>query len=217
MNHMKKISILLLSAIAMSLGINKDHFHEDFSNPTELFRIFNYPPHDCSKFSTESMGVGEHTDYGFITILWQDCEESCLQVKSLNGESWIEAIPLFGTFIVNLGDALEHSTGGFLRATPHRVLQRQNKITDRLSFPYFFDPSFHAIMRSIVPLLIQYNHKEYLNFVDSDEKNKANRITARWDKQDPTLFQGTYGQYLMKKVSKAFPELAAKQLPPSHL
>ena len=30
-----------------------------------LFRIFNYPPHAGS-------GVGEHTDYGMLTILRQD-------------------------------------------------------------------------------------------------------------------------------------------------
>jgi isopenicillin N synthase-like dioxygenase len=42
-----------------------------------------------------------------------------LQVKQLNNE-WLDAIPIENTFVINLGDAIEHNTGGLLRATPHR-------------------------------------------------------------------------------------------------
>ena len=33
---------------------------------------------------------------------------------------------------------------------------------------------------------------------------------ARWDDRDPTDFEGRYGEYLLRKVRKAFPHLASR-------
>ena len=66
-----------------------------------------------------------------------------LQVKAESGE-WIDVHPIPNTFVVNLGDCLEHATGGLLKATAHRVKQRRGATTGRYSFPFFFDPSFDA-------------------------------------------------------------------------
>lgn len=208
MSHMKSLGALLMGAIASSLGLENHHFGNQFANPTELFRIFNYPPHNSSQFPEISMGVGEHTDYGYITILWQDGSGG-LQAKSVDGQQWIDVRYIPGTFVVNLGDALEHNTGGLLRATPHRVLQRANAVTNRLSLPYFFDPNFDAVMQSVAPLLRKNEHAEEGQEVE--ELETVSRSTQRWDHADPSLFEGTYGEYLLKKVSKAFPQLAKSQ------
>jgi isopenicillin N synthase-like dioxygenase len=201
--EMKTLGRLLMKAVSCSLGITEPYFLEQFDNPTELFRIFHYPPHNSQLFSNASQGVGEHTDYGYLTILKQD-PSGGLQVRSLQDpEIWIEAPPIEGTFVINLGDALEHNTKGLYRATPHRVLQRINAETGRISMPYFFDPSFDSEMRSMVPFF----GKDIK--IPSTESEK--RVSARWDKLDPTLFQGTYGSYLLKKVSKAFPSLFEEQ------
>eukprot|EP01040_Poterioochromonas_malhamensis_P000877 gene877-930_t len=204
MNEMKQLGRLLMKSISCSLGITEDYFLKQFDSPTELFRIFHYPPHNPDKFSSQSMGVGEHTDYGYLTILKQD-PSGGLQVRSLrNASEWIEAPPIAGTFVVNLGDALEHNTQGLYRATPHRVLQRVNAVDGRISMPYFFDPSFDSEMRSMVPY--------FKSDVQLPTTATEQRVAARWDKLDPTLFHGTYGNYLLKKVSKAFPDLFQQQL-----
>lgn len=106
-----------MQAVAASLGIDPSFFGEAFSDPTLLFRIFNYPPHN-SVYGDASHAVGEHTDYGYLTILSQD---TCggLQVRGRDG-LWMDAPFIENTFVINIGDALEHSTGGLLRATPHR-------------------------------------------------------------------------------------------------
>ena len=106
-----------MRAVALSLNIDPSLFGSAFADPTVLFRIFNYPPHN-SKFGERSQAVGEHTDYGYLTVLKQD-PSGGLQVRGRDG-AWIEAPYIENTFVINLGDALEHCTGGLIRATPHR-------------------------------------------------------------------------------------------------
>jgi isopenicillin N synthase-like dioxygenase len=210
MGHMKRLGTALMNAIVESLHACSSNSSVksllSFSEPTELFRIFNYPPHD-NKFGEKSFGVGEHTDYGYITILKQD-DSGGLQVKRtvVTEDSlvhmWIDAPPIKNTFVINLGDALERMTGGLYRATPHRVIQRKGASKCRLSFPYFFDPSFDHHMVDV---------SEHLTEEDTNiaVRNRV-IIASRWDKADPAQFQGTYGEYLLRKVSKVFPELAVQ-------
>jgi isopenicillin N synthase-like dioxygenase len=102
-------------------------------DPVQLFRVFHYPPGDGG------WGVGEHTDYGLLTILRQDATAG-LQVRSPDG--WIDAPPIPDSFVCNLGDMLERWSGGRYRSTAHRV--RNAGAVGRLSFPYFFDPPWDA-------------------------------------------------------------------------
>ena len=184
MRLMKSLGHALLDAIDTSL-------HKHYENePTELFRIFNYPkPVPKTTKDEEIYGVGEHTDYGFLTILYQS--QGGLQVKIEN--VWVDVPPVPGTFVVNLGDALEHYTHGKLVATPHRVLYTgRSDEHDRISFPYFFDPNWHAPMRPL-PL--------------AEGEEVGRRQKERWDKADPSQFCGVYGDYLTRKVSQVFPSL----------
>jgi isopenicillin N synthase-like dioxygenase len=197
MQEMKRLGRLLMKTIACSLNVQDNNFFAQFDFPTELFRIFNYPPHH-DRFPADSMGVGVHSDYGYLTILKQD-DSGGLQVRSLyDADVWIDAPPVDGTFVINLGDALEHATKGLFRATPHRVLQRVNATQGRISMPYFFDPSFDSEMVSVV---LQE---------EASQAQHQERIASRWDKLDPLAFKGSYGQYLLNKVSKAFPKLFAE-------
>ena len=108
------------------------------ADPTILFRIFHYPPSDGG------WGVGEHSDYGLLTILRQDANAG-LQVRSRDG--WVDAPPIEGSFVVNLGDMLERISGGRYVSTPHRV--RNAGAVGRLSFPFFFDPSWDAVIDGV--------------------------------------------------------------------
>lgn len=189
----------LMAGMALSLGLDWDYFDMHYTrDPLILFRIFNYP---CSKMrlsdAAESKvtavsnppqwGVGEHTDYGLITILKQD-DSGGLQVKS--NSCWIEAPPIPDSLICNIGDMLERLTRGIYRSTPHRVLNRSSR--DRISFPVFFDPNFHS---PISPIQALAQHQV------ADDRN------LRWDHANVHDFDGTYGDYLIQKVSKVFPEL----------
>ena len=179
----------LMAGVALGLGLPESYFAEHGTrDPLILFRIFNYPP----PASPERWGVGEHTDYGLLTILLQD-DVGGLEVKSKSG--WISAPPLPGSFVCNIGDMLDRMTRGVYRSTPHRVRNVSGR--DRMSFPFFFDPNFFADARPVD--------------LPSGETAADDR-GSRWDQSSVHIFQGTYGEYLLGKVGKVFPELKAKVL-----
>jgi isopenicillin N synthase-like dioxygenase len=179
-----KTAHALMEGIALSLDLDADYFRDRYTeNPTILFRIFHYPnaPADFDGWS-----VGEHTDYGLLTLLAQD-DAGGLEVKSRGG--WIAAPPIGGALVCNIGDMLDRLTGGFYRSTPHRA--RNTSGRGRLSFPFFFDPAFSA---EIEPL------PERASSIADDRE-------TRWDRQSVHDFRGTYGDYLLEKVTKVFPDL----------
>lgn len=181
--EMTTLGHALMRGIALSLGLPDNYFAARYtSDPLILFRIFNYP---AEAHPESSWGVGEHTDYGLLTILKQDAAGG-LQVKTSAG--WLNAPPLPNTFVCNLGDMLDRLTGGLYRSTPHRVRNESGR--DRLSFPFFFDPNFHA---EIEPLPLAQ--------IPLDNQNE------RWDRANVHAFRGTYGEYLLAKVARVFPQL----------
>lgn len=174
----------VMRGVALSLGLDEDYFADTYTaDPTVLFRVFHYPP---ARAVDGEWGVGEHTDYGLLTLLAQD-DCGGLQVKARDG--WIEAPAIPGTLVCNIGDMLDRLTGGWYRSTPHRVRNVSGR--DRLSFPLFFDPAFDAV---IEPL------PERASAVHDDS-------AERWDRANVHVFRGTYGDYLLGKVGKVFPDL----------
>jgi isopenicillin N synthase-like dioxygenase len=190
----------LMAGVSLSLGLESDYFARHYTaEPTVLFRIFHYPPAaPATAGDDDSWGVGEHTDYGLLTLLAQD-RHGGLQVRTPR-DGWIDAPPLPGTLVCNIGDMLDRLTGGFFRSTPHRVLNRSGR--DRLSFPLFFDPDFAAEMRPL-PEHAVIDHAR----IEADR-------AGRWDGASVHAFEGTYGDYLMAKVAKVFPELGGRVLRP---
>ncbi len=183
MREAERAAHAIMEGVALSLGLDSQYFRRTYTaQPTLLFRVFEYPADDG-----ESWGVGEHTDYGLLTLLAQD-HLGGLQVRTPDG--WIEAPPIGGALVVNIGDMLDRLTGGFYKSTPHRVRNVSGK--SRLSFPFFFDPGWDA---EIVPL-----------------PNAAARDDSaeRWDRANVHAWSGTYGDYLLGKVGKVFPDLAER-------
>ncbi|MDF1662998.1 MAG: 2-oxoglutarate and iron-dependent oxygenase domain-containing protein [Planctomycetota bacterium] len=192
LSYMKALTGLghtLMELIALSLDLDGHYFRRAYgSEPTTLFRVFNYPP--IEEHQGTSWSVGEHTDYGILTILRQD-HLGGLQVK--NRGAWIDAPPIPGTFVINLGDMLERMTGGLFKSTPHRVFN--SSAESRLSWPFFFDPNFEM---QVEPIFTRLRGQE-----DS---------LTRWDGQSVFDLQGSYGDYLLSKVSKVFPSLGEEHL-----
>ncbi|MBK8173291.1 MAG: isopenicillin N synthase family oxygenase [Sandaracinaceae bacterium] len=181
---MTSLGHAVLRGIALSLGLNADYFATSCArDPLLLFRVFHYPAVTTSEDAT--WGVGEHTDYGLITLLKQD-EVGGLEVKHNGRWNSVPVVP--GAFVCNLGDMLDRMTRGLYVSTPHRVVAPRTR--DRLSFPFFFDPSYDARVEPI----------------DGIAPPTATRA-HRWDDLDLDALDGTYGAYLTAKVAKVFPSL----------
>jgi isopenicillin N synthase-like dioxygenase len=186
----------LIEGVALSLDLEPDYFVRHYTaDPTILFRIFRYPASTEAELAAAPWGVGEHTDYGLLTLLAQD-KHGGLQVRTDTG--WIDAPPLQGALVCNIGDMLDRLTGGWYRSTPHRVLNTSG--VDRLSFPLFFDPNLSA---AIHPLPQHALHDA--TAIDADRQR-------RWDQASVHMFDGSYGDYLIAKVEKVFPELGQRVL-----
>jgi isopenicillin N synthase-like dioxygenase len=193
LDEMTRLAHVLMRGVALSLGLDADYFFDRYTrDPLVLFRIFNYPGTSARTPSSGRWGVGEHTDYGVLTILKQD-DVGGLQVKSRSG--WVSAPPVADSFVCNIGDMLDRMTRGLYRSTPHRVMNESG--VDRLSFPFFFDPNFDAVVTPIETLAVD-------EFVDDRE--------LRWDRSSVHAFDGTYGDYVLGKVGKVFPALTRNVL-----
>ncbi len=180
----------LMRGISLGLGLDPTAVSERLTaDPTVLFRIFHYPPVSGSD-AEPGWGVGEHTDYGLLTILLQDASGG-LEVEIAG--RWTPAPPIPGTFVCNIGDMLERLTGGAYLSTPHRVVSPHRR--GRLSFPFFFDPGWDARVESLVGA----------DSTDPAIAGPGNH--PRWDGTSVHDFEGTYGEYLTQKVSRVFPEL----------
>ncbi|MGC7298819.1 2-oxoglutarate and iron-dependent oxygenase domain-containing protein, partial [Mycobacteroides abscessus subsp. massiliense] len=105
----------LLREWAIALGSDGAVFSEAFGDkPATLIKVIRYPSD-----GTTSQGVGAHRDSGVLTLLLTEPEVGGLQVE-VDG-AWLEAPGREGAFIVNIGELLERASGGYLRATRHRV------------------------------------------------------------------------------------------------
>lgn len=175
----------LLEGLALALGLERGWFRAHLTHdPLVLFRLFHYPPDD-----TRRWGVGEHTDYGLLTLLAQD-DAGGLEVHTPEG--WRPAPPVPGSFVCNLGDMLERMTRGHFVSTPHRVRNTSGRA--RLSMPLFLDPAWDSPLVPI-PGLAPPPH--------------ATAGRTRWDGASVHDFEGTYGDYVRTKVARVFPALAA--------
>ena len=105
--------------------------------PNQLTKIIRYPGRAARD---RDQGVGAHKDGGFVTILLQD-KVAGLQVEGESG--WIDALPVPGTFIINIGEILEIASNGYLRANLHRVVSPPAG-GERLSVAFFLGAHLDA-------------------------------------------------------------------------
>lgn len=128
-----------------------------------VLRMIGYPPlpsSSASSFSSSSgtremsgeegeeeeqqqqFSCGAHTDYGCVTLLLSDDTPNALQIQLKDG-TWLDADPVPGAFVVNIGDMIERWTNGLWKSTLHRVIHRTGD-RYRISVPFFYEPNFYA-------------------------------------------------------------------------
>jgi isopenicillin N synthase-like dioxygenase len=146
MAAMSRVGLAVLRALALGLGQPIDRFDAAvLPRGDPHLKIIRYPAQPAGASSDQ--GVGMHHDSGLLSFVLQD-DVGGLQVDM--GDRLVEAAPLPGSYVMNLGEMLQAATNGYLRATKHRVVSPPAG-RERLSLAYFFHPRLDA-MFSPVPL-----------------------------------------------------------------
>jgi isopenicillin N synthase-like dioxygenase len=135
--------VLLAIAIGLNLPDSRhliDNHNVETQESSTTLRVLSYPPLP-KEIKPGQVRLGEHTDYGSVTLLFQD-QIGGLQVATRNGD-WIDATPIEDTVVVNIADLMQRWTADKLVSTPHRVLlpvDENKKKTKRRSVVFFAFP-----------------------------------------------------------------------------
>lgn len=132
----------LMRAVAVSLDLPPDFFASRYRKPLQRTQIVYYPPQPPNA-EADQFGVAPHSDFGCITLLWQDSNGG-LEVQERSTQRWIPAPPIPGTLVINVADLLARWTNDRYASTPHRVINRSGR--ERLSIATFHDPDYKAVV-----------------------------------------------------------------------
>lgn len=132
----------LMRAVAVSLDLDADFFVARYRKPLQRTQIVYYPPQPAD-LGEDQFGVAPHSDFGCITLLWQDSNGG-LEVLERSTRRWIPAPPIEGTLVINVADLLARWTNDRYASTPHRVINSSGR--ERLSIATFHDPDYKAMV-----------------------------------------------------------------------
>ncbi|KAF2496841.1 2og-Fe oxygenase family protein [Lophium mytilinum] len=129
----------LIQIFALAFELPETAFDGLFKFPIWGMRALHYPPLPPTTTKGEeaaAVSLGAHSDFSWLTMVLQD-EVSALEVLNKDGV-WVDAPPVPGTFVCNVGQYLERQTAGRFVATVHRV--RNKTGAERYSLPFFLTP-----------------------------------------------------------------------------
>jgi isopenicillin N synthase-like dioxygenase len=107
--------------------------------------------HKPVELAPEQMGMGAHTDYGIVTVLWADAVTPGLQIVNAAG-CWVDVVPAQNALLINLGDLLARWTNDRWRSTLHRVLPSvtaEGEVVRRRSAAFFHDGNADAVIECL--------------------------------------------------------------------
>ena len=150
----KQLHALIMKGIAIGLKLGPDHFVDFVKQGDNTLRLLHYPAVPAGAFANGRVRAGLHSDFGSITLLFQDSRGG-LQVERKSGE-FMDVTPIEGTIVMNAGDLLSRWTNGSIRSTRHRVVEPPLKIPKdgqgyppRYSVAYFCNPDFDKTIEAL--------------------------------------------------------------------
>ncbi|KAL1903488.1 hypothetical protein Sste5346_000115 [Sporothrix stenoceras] len=162
----KAVHVEVMRAIAVGMGLSESHFDNYVDVGDNTLRLLHYPAvaRDVFRANPNQVRAGEHSDYGSITLLFQDGRGG-LQVKSPNG-NFVNATPIEDTIVVNAGDLLARWSNDTIKSTIHRVVEPPvtpdgDTYPARYSVAYFCNPNFKSHIEAIPGTYATETEKKY--------------------------------------------------------
>lgn len=147
--EMARLARRVTRLFAYTLDLPSDFFESLTDHSLDVLRLNVYASQvQQVDLMSEQMGMGAHTDYGIVTVLWADAVEPGLQVLDRAGH-WHDVIPTPGYFLINIGDMMARWTNDRWLSSLHRVrppINQQGQWVRRRSAAFFHDGNADALV-----------------------------------------------------------------------
>lgn len=160
--QLESIGKSMLSAIALYLGLNENHFENKVNKGISILRPLHYfPVKNPDELPEGAVRAAEHGDINLITLLMGASAEG-LQVKRRDGK-WIPITAVKDCLVVNVGDMLQRYTNGKLKSTIHRVVNppKEELKKPRYSIPFFMHANPNMDLTCLPSCVSNENPKRY--------------------------------------------------------
>ncbi|THH06142.1 hypothetical protein EW145_g4287 [Phellinidium pouzarii] len=163
----------LFPLFAIALDLPEDFFEDKTRESASIMRILHYPPQH-GPYNDKVLGIGAHTDMQCFTILWQEPGIDALQVLNADNR-WVNATPIPGTLVINIGDQLSRWTNDVFKSTFHRASNRSS--AERYSMPLFFGVDYNVKLHAI-PSCVSAERPSKYEVITAGEHVRSRRLAA---------------------------------------
>lgn len=146
--EMAALAFDMMQLFALALGLDERWFDDKVDKPISNLFANHYPPLEETPEAGQ-LRIGEHTDYGSLTLLYQRDAVGGLEVRL--DEAWVPVAPIADSFVVNIGDLMARWTNDRWTSTLHRVQNPAltGPASRRLSLPFFCQPNYDAVIETV--------------------------------------------------------------------
>lgn len=180
-----RVARTMTRIFADALGLDPAFFDSRTDHSLDVMRMNNYalPPGTDVTLDGDLVGMGEHTDYGIVTVLWAD-QVKGLQVLGADG-SWNDVQPADGALLINLGDVTARWTNERWMSTLHRVKPPviDGTIERRRSAAFFHDGNVDALIRTL-PSCVDAEHPDLYEPITVGDHIRAKLAGSRAGKSN---------------------------------
>ncbi len=162
-----RVARTMVRIFGVALGGREDQFAGLTDHSIDVLRMNNYrlpgpgPDGRAAVPEPDQLGMGAHTDYGIVTVLWADRVPG-LEIHGQDG-NWHPVQPADGALLVNLGDAIARWTNEEWISTLHRVAapRRGGVLVPRRSAAFFHDGNVDAVIEPLPSCVTTVNPARY--------------------------------------------------------
>jgi isopenicillin N synthase-like dioxygenase len=145
-----RVARTMVRIFADALGLASGFFDTFTDHSIDVLRMNHYAlPEGTEVLDESAVGMGAHTDFGIVTVLWAD-QAPGLQVLGHDG-IWHDIRPAPGALLINLGDLTARWTNERWLSTMHRVVPPvvDGRVTRRRSVAFFHDGNVEAVVETL--------------------------------------------------------------------